>query len=130
MTPVFRTEPEAAAELEAAALWYEARRTGLGVEFIEAFDSVLARVGRWPEIGHRVPGLPSDVPARRHPFARISVPRCLLGLARCNPSSGGRACSAQTWLLVLPNLNLVSPTAGSAAAALIITRAAVGCTAC
>jgi len=71
MTPVFLTEPEAAAELEAAALWYEARRAGLGVEFIEAFDSVLARVGRWPEIGHLVRGLPSDVPARRHPFARF-----------------------------------------------------------
>lgn len=68
MTPVFLTEPEAAAELEAAALWYEARRVGLGVEFIDAFDGALARVGQWPDIGHLVRGLPSDIPARRHPF--------------------------------------------------------------
>ena len=71
MTPVFRSEPEASAELEAAAVWYEARRSRLGAEFVEAFDDVLTQVGRWPEIGHLVPGLPSDVPARRHPFARF-----------------------------------------------------------
>ncbi len=29
MTSVFRSEPEASAELEAAALWYEARRAGV-----------------------------------------------------------------------------------------------------
>lgn len=33
MRPAFRPEPEASAELEDAALWYERRRTGLGVEF-------------------------------------------------------------------------------------------------
>ena len=33
MTPQFRTEPEASAELDEAALWYEQRRSGLGIEF-------------------------------------------------------------------------------------------------
>ena len=67
----FRTEPEASAELEEAALWYSARRSGLGVEFVEAFDLVLDQIGRWPEIGHLVPGVPADVPTRRFPLNRF-----------------------------------------------------------
>lgn len=31
-----RPEPEASAELEDAALWYESERTGLGGEFMQA----------------------------------------------------------------------------------------------
>jgi plasmid stabilization system protein ParE len=71
MTAVFRPEPEASAELEAAAQWYEERRSGLGVEFIEAFDSALAQIARWPDVGQLVSGLPSDISARRQPFARF-----------------------------------------------------------
>jgi len=71
MRPAFRPEPEASAELEDAALWYESRRMGLGVEFIEAFEAVLDQIGLWPELGHVVPGLPADVPARRLPLARF-----------------------------------------------------------
>jgi hypothetical protein len=32
----FRPEPEASAELEHAALWYESQRAGLGHEFLQA----------------------------------------------------------------------------------------------
>ncbi len=67
----FRPEPEATAELEAAALWYNSRRPGLGVEFIEAFDHVLEQIDRWPEIGPVVPGVPADIPARRFPLTRF-----------------------------------------------------------
>ena len=39
MTRTFRIEPEAAAELEAAAVWYDHQRPGLGIEFLEAVDA-------------------------------------------------------------------------------------------
>ena len=53
MTRPFRTEPEASAELENAAVWYESRRSGLGVEFLEAVDATLDRIARCP----RQPGV-------------------------------------------------------------------------
>ena len=67
MNRPFRTEPEASAELEDAAVWYESRRPGLGVEFLEAVDATLDRIARWPKAGGRIPGVSSDVPARRAP---------------------------------------------------------------
>ena len=71
MKRAFRTEPEASEELEESANWYTDRRAGLGVEFIEAFDAALEQIGRWPEIGHLVPHVPADVPARRFPLSRF-----------------------------------------------------------
>jgi plasmid stabilization system protein ParE len=68
---VFRPEPEASAELEDAAVWYNGQRLGLGVEFIEAVDQTLEQIARWPSIGRIVPGVPDDVPARRLPIARF-----------------------------------------------------------
>ena len=38
--------PEARAELRSAALWYEERRDGLGVEFVAAVDAALLRIGK------------------------------------------------------------------------------------
>jgi hypothetical protein len=46
MTRTFRIEPEAAAELEAAALWYDRQRPGLGADFLEAIDTALNRIAR------------------------------------------------------------------------------------
>jgi hypothetical protein len=40
----FRTELEASDELEDAAVWYESRRSRLGVEFLEAVDATLDRI--------------------------------------------------------------------------------------
>ena len=71
MTPRFRSEPEASAELEDAALWYEGQRRGLGVEFVQAVDLALEHIAEWPEIGHRVTGLPRDVAARKVPVKRF-----------------------------------------------------------
>jgi hypothetical protein len=65
MTGAFRPEPEASAELEDAAVWYDGQRLGLGLEFVQAVDAALERIVRWPQIGRRVPGVPADVPARR-----------------------------------------------------------------
>ena len=67
----FRPELEASAELEDAAVWYNGRRPGLGVEFVEAVDAALEQIARWPEIGRVLPGVAGDVPARRFPVQRF-----------------------------------------------------------
>ena len=41
--------PDARAELRSAALWYEERREGLGVEFIAAVDTALMRISKAPK---------------------------------------------------------------------------------
>ncbi len=71
MNPIFRPEPEASAELEDAAVWYNGQRPGLGVEFVEAVDAALEQIARWPHIGRVVPGVPHDVPVRRVPIERF-----------------------------------------------------------
>lgn len=67
MNRPFRIEPEASAELEDAAVWYEGRRPGLGVEFLEAVDATLDHIARWPQAAQRVPGVSADIPARKAP---------------------------------------------------------------
>jgi plasmid stabilization system protein ParE len=71
VNPIFRPEPEASAELEDAAIWYNGQRPGLGVEFVEAVDAALEQIAKWPHIGRAVPGVPHDVPARRFPIQRF-----------------------------------------------------------
>jgi plasmid stabilization system protein ParE len=71
VNPTFRQEPEASAELEDAAVWYNAQRLGLGVDFVHAVDAALDQIARWPYIGRVVPGVPNDVPARRFPIERF-----------------------------------------------------------
>ena len=48
------SHPEAAEELEAAALWYEERQSNLGHDFLDEFEGTLRRIvaepGRWPKI--------------------------------------------------------------------------------
>jgi plasmid stabilization system protein ParE len=39
---------EAQDDIEAAALWYEQQREGLGARFVAELDSVLDRIGRSP----------------------------------------------------------------------------------
>jgi toxin ParE1/3/4 len=71
MIGAFRPEPEASAELEDAALWYESQRPGLGLEFVRAVDAALERIAQWPQTGRRVTGVPNDVLARRVPLNRF-----------------------------------------------------------
>lgn len=71
MSERFRPEPEASAELEDAALWYERQREGLGGEFVQAIDAALDQIAQWPEIGRRISGVPDDAPARRWPVNRF-----------------------------------------------------------
>lgn len=71
MTLPFRTESEAAVELEDAADWYEDRRPGLGDDFLEAVDEALAFIARWPHTGRPVPDVPPGLLIRRTPVRRF-----------------------------------------------------------
>lgn len=71
MNRPFRIEPEAAAELEEAAVWYDQQRIGLGTEFLDGVDAALDRIGRWPHAAPRVPGVAAAVPARKAPVTRF-----------------------------------------------------------
>ena len=71
MTSPFRTEPEASDELGEAAVWYEQRRDGLGIEFLQAIDDALELIARFPHAGAAVPGVPGDLPVRRVPVSRF-----------------------------------------------------------
>jgi len=63
--------PEASAELEDAARWYEQRRAGLGLAFLAAVDVAASFVVRWPQAGAPINGLPEDLDVRRVPVARF-----------------------------------------------------------
>ena len=52
-------------------LWYEQRRSGLGIEFLEAIDGALDFIARFPQAGAPVPGVPLDLPVRRVPVRRF-----------------------------------------------------------
>lgn len=71
MTARFRVEPEAAAELESAAIWHERQRTGLGDTFLAAVDDALDFVTRWPHAGGFAPAVPRELNVRRVPVRRF-----------------------------------------------------------
>ncbi len=62
---------EASAEIEEAARWYEAQRQGLGVGFLTAVDRAVEAIGRWPEAGAPVEGMPAELRVRRVPIGRF-----------------------------------------------------------
>jgi toxin ParE1/3/4 len=64
-------EPEAAHELEAAALWYEDQRSGLGLAFLAAVDRTVEHVMAWPDTGTSVPGVSASLGVRRMPVTRF-----------------------------------------------------------
>ena len=99
MSRRFRPEPEASAELEHAALWYEDERPGLGVNFLDAIDATLVRIAEWPDAAPRVRNLPADVPARHAPVSGFPYHIAYLVTHR-HPDSGLRARQPRTWLLV------------------------------
>jgi hypothetical protein len=99
--------PEARAELDLSALWYEERRSGLGVEFRDAVSAALGRVEQFPAAFPLWPIEPNlglrRVSLKRFPFAlafkayadRISVyavahakRRPLYWLSRVGPDAG------------------------------------------
>jgi plasmid stabilization system protein ParE len=66
-------EREAAHELEAAALWYEAQRSGLGLAFLAAVDRTVQHLTAWPDTGTPVPGVPASLTVRQMPVTRYRV---------------------------------------------------------
>lgn len=48
MAAELTVQPEAQDDIEAAALWYESHRVGLGVRFISEVDAVIERIARHP----------------------------------------------------------------------------------
>ena len=71
MTRHVHVEPEASAELEDAALWYERQRAGLGADLTLAVDEALTLLEQWPRLGHPIPQLRADIPARLVPVQRF-----------------------------------------------------------
>jgi plasmid stabilization system protein ParE len=62
-----RFEPEASAELDHAALWYQDQRSGLGLEFLDAVERAVAMVQRWPHAAPLATDLPTELIVRRAP---------------------------------------------------------------
>ena len=67
MTWALRVEPEAEADVLAAAEWYEARRVGLGADFVGAFAACLAAISEAPARHAQVQGYDA--------FRRARMPR-------------------------------------------------------
>lgn len=86
MTIPIRFESEADDELVAAFEWYEARRPGLGQDFV---DEALARLAELPDASTPVPGVPGCArysSVRRFPSLRHGAP--LSPPLGCPPNQG------------------------------------------
>ena len=79
--PVF-FEPEASHELEAAALWYETQRSGLGLTFLAAVDETVDHLTTWPDAGTLVPGVPAHLKVRQAPVLRFPYRVAYLATSR------------------------------------------------
>ncbi len=71
MTREVTLDPDAAVELEAAAIWYNDKRPGLGLQFLAAVDRAIQHAVRWPHTGTLVDDLPPDLTVRRLPVSRF-----------------------------------------------------------
>lgn len=68
MTLPLRFRPEVVGDLQAGADWYDARRAGLGGEFLEECKAALDGISRLPEQGTVQPDGVRSVRARRFPY--------------------------------------------------------------
>jgi toxin ParE1/3/4 len=62
---------DAAAEVDAAAAWYNDQRDGLGLQFLAAVDGAIEHARAWPQSGTPVEDLPADLVVRRLPVLRF-----------------------------------------------------------
>lgn len=62
-------EPEAEAEIEAAAAWYQIEAPGLGNEFLRAVHAAIAALGRQPEAFAVAFGRVRRIRLRRFPWS-------------------------------------------------------------
>lgn len=75
MSVALVVQPEAEADLDEAFRWYEARREGLGEEFLEEVDRAFARVAEQPLRYAPVHRDARRAPLRRFPYAAFYVAR-------------------------------------------------------
>lgn len=54
MRPKSRTHPEAAAELQESARWYDDEQAGVGDDFLSAAEAAVRGILDWPQ-AHRSP---------------------------------------------------------------------------
>lgn len=71
MNPRVRFEDEAEAEYRAAGRWYEERRAGLGLDFLDTVDATIDHILKSPLAGAPVRQLPPDLLVRRVPVKRF-----------------------------------------------------------
>lgn len=65
------SHPEADAELEAATLWYDERRSGLGDDFLNEYERTLQRILANPFRWHKIRGENRKLNFRRFPYAIV-----------------------------------------------------------
>ncbi len=65
------SHPEADEELEAAALWYEQRQSGLGDDFLDQFERTLRRIVAEPERWRKIRGENRKLNFDRFPYAIV-----------------------------------------------------------
>ena len=71
-------QPEADTEYQQAGMWYEGRREGLGLEFVDEVDATIRQILECPRLGAAVPRVPPDLPVGRLAVGRFDLSRCLL----------------------------------------------------
>jgi plasmid stabilization system protein ParE len=71
VNPGVRFEDEAKAEYRAAGRWYEGRRVGLGLEFLDAVDATIDQIVRLPHAGAPLRRLLPELLVRRAPVKRF-----------------------------------------------------------
>jgi plasmid stabilization system protein ParE len=65
------SHPEASAELEATALWYEERHLGLGSDFLDEFEHTLRRLEANPDRWRKILGDNRRLNFERFPYAIV-----------------------------------------------------------
>jgi len=84
MMPRLVVRPAAEADIAAAAVWYEARASGLGAEFLRLVDVALAEVQRMPERFPVVHAQCRRALLRRLPYGIYFVPTAeLISVVAC-----------------------------------------------
>ncbi len=77
MTLPIRISEEADSEMTDAARWYELHRAGLGLEFLAAIDTAVARIEENPRIGTQPPGVDDEdvrrVFVKRFPYHLVNI---------------------------------------------------------
>ena len=68
--------PEARAEIRSTVLWYEERRPGLGLEFLNVIDAIFQRIAESPKQFPRWPGTGGETRSIRRAIAE-RFPYCI-----------------------------------------------------